>query len=46
VSPNPGIEDADFLDNLNEVYGSAIPGDDQVIEGIHRTMRSVLDEPA
>jgi hypothetical protein len=44
VPPNPGTDDADFLDNLNEVYGSAIPEDDQVIEGIRRTLRDLLDE--
>jgi hypothetical protein len=36
VSPNPGTDDADFLDNLNEAYGATTPGDDQVIEGIRR----------
>ena len=46
MSPNPGTDDADFLDNLNEVYGATAPGDDQVIEGIRRTLRSILDEPA
>ena len=45
VPPCPGTDDAAFLDNLNEVYGTAAPEDDQVIEGIRHTLRGILDEP-
>jgi hypothetical protein len=40
--PPPDSEEASFLANLNEVYGEE-PQEDEVIEGIRRTMRTVLD---
>ncbi|HVC82611.1 MAG TPA: hypothetical protein VNL35_19155 [Chloroflexota bacterium] len=41
--PLPGTDEAEFLANLNEVYGAEDPEDDQILEGIRRTMRAVLE---
>lgn len=42
IPPPPDSEEASFLANLNEVYGEE-PQEDEVIEGIRRTMRAVVD---
>ena len=45
VHPYPlrqNSEEASFLANLNAIYGEE-PQEDEVIEGIRRTMRAVLD---
>lgn len=41
--PLPGTDEAEFLSNLNEVYGAEDPQDDQILEDIRRSMRAVLE---
>lgn len=41
--PRPGTKEADLLANFNAVYGLEDARDEQVIEGIGRAMRSILE---
>ncbi len=41
--PTPGSPEAEFLANLNEVYGEPDTADDEVIEGIRQAVGRVLE---
>lgn len=44
IVPEPGTDDADFLANLNEVYGDEPDREEtQILVGIRRSMRDVLE---